>query len=210
MVSHIEIAAGNGAIPLKKSKEEAFARLSVALDSIHKAYEEAGFKRARGNADRKARQPNIAARIEYLQMEAAKLAGVALGRVLMEMARVAYANMDDFVSIDNSGYPHLDLTGIKSLSEEDRRSRMAAVKSVSYTEHGPKFELHDKCGALRDLKKHLGGDAPTKIAHTTPDGTESWNPSSDVADGIARKLDAIADRIVKSGMAGAAAQGAKG
>lgn len=160
----------DGSRPLKNGKDEAFCRESIALDSIHKGYEAAGFKRARGNADRKARQPNVFKRLEFLRMEAAKLAGVSLGRVLLEQARLAYSNMDDFVRISDSGLPVLDLTPLKALTDAERRTLMAAVKTVRYTENGPTFELHDKPAVLRDLKKHVGGDAPSKVAFTDAEG----------------------------------------
>lgn len=168
-MSQSEVPAGSR--PLKNGKDEAFCRESIALDSIHKGYEAAGFKRARGNADRKARQPNVAVRLEFLRMEAAKLAGVSLGRVLIEQARLAYSNMDDFTRISDGGLPVLDLTPLKAMPDHERRALMAAVKSVKYTEYGPAFELHDKPGVLRDLKKHVGGDAPSKVALTDADGT---------------------------------------
>jgi hypothetical protein len=160
----------DGSRPLKNGKDEAFCRESIALDSIHKGYEAAGFKRARGNADRKARQPNVAKRLEFLGMEAAKLAGVSLARVLIEQARLAYSNMDDFVEISEAGLPVLNLAPLKALPDHERRALLAAVKTVKYTDNGPTFELHDKPGALRDLKKHVGGDAPSKVALTDAEG----------------------------------------
>lgn len=197
-MSHDSAPAVNGSRPLKNSKDEAFAREAVALDSIHRGYEAAGFKRPRGNAERKARQPNVAARIEFLRMEAAKLAGVSLGRVLLEQSRIAYANMIDYMAITN-GQPVVDLAGLT-------REQAAAIAEFTVDTHverdGPddkegfvvtrtKFKLHDKVGALRDLKKHLGGDAPTKIAPTTPDGEQAWNPLSQLMneiDGCTRGL----------------------
>lgn len=161
----------DGSTPLK-GKDEIFCREAIALDSIHKGYEKAGFRRARGNADRKARQPNVAKRLEFLWMEAARLAGVSLGRILAEEARLAFSNMDDFVRIDAVRHlPILDLSKLEKLPEEKRRELMAAVKTIRYTENGPTFELHDKPGTLRDLKKYLGGDAPSKLAVMNPDGT---------------------------------------
>lgn len=168
----------DGAKPLKNGKDEMFCRESVALDSIHKGYEAAGFKRPRGNADRKARQPNVSKRLEFLRMEAAKLAGVSLGRVLIEQARIAYANMLDYVSVDKAGQPYIDLSDMT-------REQAAAIAEISVDTHveppekeddpglvvtRTRFKLHDKVAVLRDLKKHLGGDAPAKVTFTDQDG----------------------------------------
>lgn len=176
-MSHASAAAPDGSRPIKNSKDEAFARESVALDSIHRGYEAAGFRRPRGNAERKARQPHVAARIEFLRMEAAKLAGVSLGRVLLEQSRIAYANMIDYLAVED-GQPRLDLSRLN----REQAAAIAEFTVDTHVEHdGPgdkegivvtrtRFKLHDKVGALRDLKKHLGGDAPTKHAMTDAEG----------------------------------------
>lgn len=69
-------------------------------------------------------------------------------------------------------------------------------------------KVSDQIASVRTLAELHGWNAPKKVAPTNPEGTESWNPTTDVADGIARKLDAIAERI-QGGMAGLAAESAK-
>jgi phage terminase small subunit len=71
-------------------------------------------------------------------------------RIVREIAKVAGMNAADFVSIDDDGKPHLDLTGVK-------RAQMAAVASVDSetTEFGVKARIktHDKLKALDMLAK---------------------------------------------------------
>ena len=69
---------------------------------------------------------------------------------MRELAKVAGVNAADFVSIDDDGKPHLNLTGVK-------RAQMAAVASVDSetTEFGVKarVKMHDKLKALDMLAK---------------------------------------------------------
>ena len=74
-------------------------------------------------------------------------------RIVREIAKVAGVNMADFVTIDDEGYPHIDLTGV-------RRRQLAAVGAVEgpIIEEGrvvkaPKIRMHDKLKALDMLAK---------------------------------------------------------
>lgn len=74
-------------------------------------------------------------------------------RIVREIAKVAGANMADFVSIDDEGNPHIDLSGVK-------RRQLAAVGAVEgpIVEEGrvmkaPKIRMHDKLKALDMLAK---------------------------------------------------------
>ena len=72
---------------------------------------------------------------------------------MREIAKVAGVNMADFVSIDDEGNPHIDLSGVK-------RRQLAAVAAVEgpIIEEGrvvkaPKIRMHDKLKALDMLAK---------------------------------------------------------
>ena len=74
-------------------------------------------------------------------------------RIVREIAKVAGVNMADFVTIDDEGNPHIDLTGVK-------RRQLAAVGAVEgpIVEEGrvmkaPKIRMHDKLKALDMLAK---------------------------------------------------------
>jgi hypothetical protein len=74
--------------------------------------------------------------------------------------------MDDFVKVTENGSPHIDLGYIRSLAEPERRSLMAAVKTVRETKDGVTLELHGKLAALERLCKMNGIDPLDKIALT--------------------------------------------
>jgi phage terminase small subunit len=74
-------------------------------------------------------------------------------RIVREIAKIAGGNMADFVSIDDEGNPHIDLSGVK-------RRQLAAVGAVEgpIVEEGrvmkaPKIRMHDKLKALDMLAK---------------------------------------------------------
>lgn len=91
-------------------------------------------------------------------------------RVLAELAKVAYANIDDYLD-RSTGEPIFDFT-----EERVSRDQMAAVGELTvetYNEKADdgevrvvkrvKFKLHDKLGALEKAMKHLGLYAPEKV-----------------------------------------------
>jgi phage terminase small subunit len=67
-------------------------------------------------------------------------------RIIAEIAKIAGVNSADFVTIDDNGLPHIDMSGVK-------RRHMAAVSSIENTEKGVKYKLHDKLKALDMLAK---------------------------------------------------------
>jgi hypothetical protein len=67
-------------------------------------------------------------------------------RILREIAKVAAVNTADFVTIDEQGQPHIDMSGVK-------RRHLAAIASVENTDKGVKYKAHDKLKALDMLAK---------------------------------------------------------
>lgn len=89
-------------------------------------------------------------------------------------AKVAGVNMADFVTIDDDGQPHIDLSGV-------RRRQFAAVNTVEgpIVEEGhvmkaPKIRMHDKLKAVDMLAKmaKLYGTRPC-----TKSTSQAWSPS---------------------------------
>ena len=58
--------------------------------------------------------------------------------------------------------PYLDLTKIAALDPDEQREILSAVKSVTHTEHGPKFEIHSPLEAIAQLRKMSGLDEAEK------------------------------------------------
>ncbi len=93
---------------------------------------------------------------------------VTQDRVVKELAKIAFANMKDFVRWDSTG---VKVKNSQEVIEEDS----AAIAEISQvdTQHGTniKFKLHDKLRALELLGKHLGMFLETVInRHTGENG----------------------------------------
>jgi phage terminase small subunit len=95
--------------------------------------------------------------------------------VLTELAKLAFANMADYIEIGADGQPRLDLSALT-------RDQAAAIHEVvveTRTEErhlGPpviitktRFKLADKRGPLVDLGRHLGL-FKDRVEHSGPDG----------------------------------------
>lgn len=150
---------------------ELFAQgLAKGLSAIA-AYTEAGYKPDGGNAARLQQNDKIVQRVaeilalrektERLALERAieKLA-ITKERVLEELAKIGFANMQDYMRTDHNGDPVLDFSALT----RDQAAALAEV-TVEKTKLGAgtvgdvtriKFKLHDKKGALVDIGKHLG------------------------------------------------------
>lgn len=74
-------------------------------------------------------------------------------RVLQEIAKIAFANMGEFVKWANNNIELLD-------SEDLTDEQLACISEIveTDTKHGKqiKFKLHDKLAALHKLSQHLG------------------------------------------------------
>jgi phage terminase small subunit len=118
------------------------------------------------------KQLEIDARVSELNARAALIEGRALAaaqekydvtteRVIGELARIGFANMQDYLSIDANGDPHLDYARIT-------RDQASAIQEITIDEYkegrGPKakpvkrirIKLAEKRPALEALGRHLG------------------------------------------------------
>jgi phage terminase small subunit len=103
----------------------------------------------------------IKARVDELLGRIADRLEISAANVLGELAKLGFANMDDYVRVVEGGDAVVDLSNMD-------RDKWAAVQEItvdSYTEGGGedarevkrvKFKLSDKRAALVDLGKHLG------------------------------------------------------
>jgi phage terminase small subunit len=89
--------------------------------------------------------------------------GISHERVLIELARIAFANMADYMKVDGQGYPRLDFSALT----REQAAALTEVSVAEYVEHGGedeegsrvkkvRFKLADKRAALVDLGKHIG------------------------------------------------------
>ena len=141
---------------LTNAKHERYCQNRVEGQTIDAAYTNAGYKPNRGNAARLNTKESIRARIRELQGNAAELVERSLAECIAELEEIAYANLGDYIRIDEDGYPHLDFSkvtdakaaGLKEFTVEERevgRGKNArVVRRV-------RLKTHDKVRALVQL-----------------------------------------------------------
>ena len=149
------------------AKQEAFCLAVIdpnipdATAAYRSAYDCSKMKPATVN--RAAKQlmdnPKIATRIAELRAPALKKLNITLENVLCELARVAFANIGDFLEIGENGKATTTLDGIAP-------EQLTAIKKVKTTEvlngdgdvvgYNNEFELGDKLRALEMLGRHVG------------------------------------------------------
>ncbi len=132
----------------------------------------------------------IKTEIEARQAKMAEKHEITADRILSELAKIGFANMQDYLHTDENGTPRLDWGHLS-------RTQAAALSEVTVDEfiaktgekdedgnpiYGParkvKFKLHDKQTALLSLGKHLGmfkdrveysGEVVHRLAQMSPD-----------------------------------------
>ncbi len=163
---------------LTNSKHEAFARAIVEGTSGRDAYLSAGYSAQPAAADAAAsrllKNGKVAARIAELKAAAARASTVTAARVLDELAKLAFANLADFMRAGPDGDPYVDFSKLT-------RDQAAALVEVSVEDFKDgrgegardvrkiRFKLADKRAALVDLGKHFGL-FKERIEHSGPGG----------------------------------------
>jgi len=86
---------------------------------------------------------------------------VTTERIVAELAKIGFANMQDFMSVGTDGYPVLDWSKLT----RDQAAALSSVQVDDFVEgrgedaragKRVRFKLHDKRAALVDLGKNLG------------------------------------------------------
>ena len=143
---------------LKNQRHEKFAQ-NVALGmSAAEAYEKAGYRPHRQSAHKLLTNPDIQSRVQELIDKGASKAEVSVSRVLEEMACVAFADMGQYVDVDENGNVSVNF---KKLSDGDLRAVTKLRQKHMKGEDGAtivetQFELASKTTGLEQLAKHLG------------------------------------------------------
>jgi phage terminase small subunit len=126
-------------------------------------------------------KPNVQDAIAEARASLSARTGVTQERVIAELAKIGFANMQNYMRTTTDGDPYLDFSALTeeqsaALSEvtvddyvDGRGEDARAVKRV-------KFKLHDKRAALVDLGRHLGA-FPTKVEITGKDGETLLAPA---------------------------------
>lgn len=127
----------------------------------------------------------IAAAIADGQAALAGKAGVTAEKIVKELAKLGFSNMQDYVGVTSDGSPFVDLSAVD-------RDKWAAVGEITVDHINKregdetkavervKFKLSDKRAALVDLGKHLGMFTD-KVQHSGAGGgplVVTWQPPS--------------------------------
>lgn len=166
--------------PVEVPKRERFAREYVIDLNATQAAIRAGY--AKGSAHvtgcELLKDPKVAASIATLQAQYAAKQGITAERVLAELAKIGFANMEDYLSTTSDGDPFLDFSALT-------REQTAALQEVTIDDYVDgrgrnardvkriKFRLCDKRAALVDLGRHLNlfaADNKRPVELTGPNG----------------------------------------
>ncbi len=146
---------------LKTPRHEKFAQQLANLNSQDAAYAAAGYKPNASHASRLARNGNVKARVAELVAAGAEKAAIDVAQVLAELAKIGFANMQDYIGVTSDGDPFVALSNMT-------REQAAAVQQITVEDFKDgrgedardvrkiTFKLADKRAALVDIGKHLG------------------------------------------------------
>lgn len=158
---------------LRDPRRERFAQAIANRKPAAEAHLIAGYsKSTQRNVFRMLKRADVVLRIEEINAERLDIERRALAaarerydvttdRVVAELARIGFANMQDYVTQDSNGEPHFDYAKIS----RDQASAISEITIDQYVEgRGDdarqvkriRFKLHDKRAALVDLGRHLG------------------------------------------------------
>lgn len=165
---------------LTDHRQELFCRLVAEGKPVADAFREAGFGKGSEphvqavNGGKMARRVAIAARITELRSQAAAHTTITSARVLEEMAKIGFANMMDYIRVQEDGTAAIDMSMVD-------RDKGAAISEVIIDEFMDgkgdnirpvkriRLKLHDKRAALVDIGKHFGMFVG-RVEHSGPGG----------------------------------------
>lgn len=118
-------------------------------------------KTAAAAAARLLRNVNIQAEIARRQKDLQRRTEVTQERVVMELARVAFADATDYVQVEtriiNRGEVKVPIElAVHKETAELSADQRAAIASIKQGANGVEIKLHDKIKALELLGRHIG------------------------------------------------------
>jgi phage terminase small subunit len=154
MAEETQLAPGRPALTPRRWE---FVRQYVALNNGSAAARKAGYseRSASSEASRLLKNDEVQAAIEWYRASEADRIGVTPERVLEELAAVAFSDLGEYIRIVD-GVPVVDMSELPA-------GATRALASISNTDKGTTFKLHDKLAALTTLARSFGllaGEAP--------------------------------------------------
>lgn len=151
----------------KRFCDEYLIDLNATQSAIRAGYSPAT---AAEQATRLLRKVNIQEYIQELQDARSKRTDITKDRVLQELAAIAFANIDDFVKVEDvevtdvtfneEGEPAYSTRIIKGVNvfETDKvdKAKIPALSSIKQGRDGIEVKIHDKQKALELIGRHLG------------------------------------------------------
>ena len=118
-------------------------------------------KTAEATAARLLRNVKVQAEISRRQKDLQRRTEVTQERVVMELARVAFADATDFVKVEtriiNRGEVKVPIElAVHKETAELSADQRAAIASIKQGANGVEIKLHDKIKALELLGRHIG------------------------------------------------------
>ena len=141
----------NGSTMLRSVMQELFIDHIIAGLPQYEAYKKAGYKGKNEEIIRSnsthlvTANHNVKARLAYKRAQLAKKADITAERVIAEMAKIGFSNIQDFTGRGNR------IEDISTLSAD----QAAAIESIQTDIKGCKIKLHSKLGALNSLAEIL-------------------------------------------------------
>lgn len=152
-------------------KERVFCHEYLVDLNQSAAYLRAGYKAGRTPNQTSARaselraKPSIDAHIAGLMARRVERTDITADRVVQELAKIAFASLRGFISIDAEGQPRIDLRragpdDLDALSEVQTEMVLERAGSgdeaTTNTVRKTKVKMHNKLKALHDLAEHTG------------------------------------------------------
>jgi phage terminase small subunit len=167
-------------------KHKKFIDFYIESDNATEAYKKAGYKGGSAGVSswNLLKKPYIQQFLSERRTEVAKTANIKAQDVINELAKIAFANSEDFFEWDetvvetNQGEKKISRILIKepALINRDKKAAIAGIKETS--QGGLEFKFHDKIKALENLSKYFGtsNDAEIKKAKAIKSGIEEKTP----------------------------------
>ena len=170
------------------------------------------YKRAGGTAKTKAAQDSVATKmLSKAEVKAFydSLMNVAVSSSIMQReealeilssnARVKMTDVADYrfieVGKDEDGHPIMQTVWKMKDSKDIDPALISCIKSVTMTKQGPKIELHDQQGAIKQLSTMQGWDAAKKTELTGKDGAALAIQADVSAPEVVEALGKLMDRL---------------
>lgn len=183
--------------------EEYLVDLNATQAAIRAGYSE---KTAQEQASRLLSNVMVSEAVKSAQEERSRRTEITQDMVLQELAKIGFANMQDYMRANAYGDPHLDFSQLT----RDQAAALIEVTVEDFKEgrgedardiRRVKFKLADKKGALVDIGKHLGMFRERVELTGRDGGPIESNATIGLSEAAQRALDELAGAAEASGNA---------